>query len=106
MNKVFNYLGLAKRAGKLVLGTDAVLKNLNRNHTHLIVLASDSSLGTIDKVEKKAFYYKIPVIKKYSTDKLAQALGTSNPKVIGVNDSGFTKAILAELEREGKANES
>lgn len=101
MNKVFNYLGLAKRAGKLVMGTDAVLKNLNKNHTYLIVLAIDASIATIDKVEKKAFYYKIPVIKKYSTEELAKALGCTNPKIIGLNDKGFTKAILVELEREG-----
>lgn len=101
LNKVSNLLGLAKRAGKLVFGTDAVLKNLNKNKTKLIVLATDSSDALIDKVEKKAFYYKIPVLKKYSTDTLAHALGVENPKVIGINDIGFTKAVLAELEREG-----
>jgi len=101
LNKIFSYLGLAKRAGKIVIGTDAVLKNLNKSRTHLIILASDASDATIDKVIKKAFYYKIPVIKKYSTAELGLALGVSNPKVIGLNDIGFTKAMLAELEREG-----
>lgn len=101
MNKIFSYLGLAKRAQKVVLGTDAVLKNLHRLKTKLIVVASDASLATIDKVEKKGYFYKIPVIKKYSTNELANALGVSNPKVIGINDQGFAKAILVELERIG-----
>ncbi len=100
MNKVFNYLGLAKRAGKIVAGTDAVLKNLNKGQIKLIFLANDSSFATIDKVDKKAFFYNIPIIKKYSTDELGKSLGLNNPKVIGLTDTGFTKAIL-ELEREG-----
>lgn len=101
MNKVFSYLGLAKRAQKVVLGTDAVLKNLHRLKTKLIIVALDASSATIDKVEKKGFFYKIPVIKKYSTDELSHALGVDNPKVIGINDQGFSQAILAELERIG-----
>lgn len=96
-----SYLGLTKRAGKVVGGTDAVLKNLNKKQIKLIFVASDASLSTIDKVEKKAFFYQIPVIKKYSTDELSKALGLSNPKVIGIVDAGFTKAILGELERKG-----
>lgn len=101
MDKISNYLGLAKRAGYIVAGTDAVLKNLNKGQIKLIFLASDSSFATIDKVEKKAFFYHIPVIKKYSTDILAKSLGLNNPKVIGLTDKGFTKAIITELEREG-----
>lgn len=101
MDKVESYLGLAKRAGYIVAGTDAVLKNLNKGQIKLIFLASDSSFATIDKVEKKAFFYHIPIIKKYSTDMIAKSLGLSNPKVIGLTDKGFTKAIITELEREG-----
>ncbi len=101
MDKIFSYLGLAKRANKIVLGTDAVLKNLHRLKTNLIFIASDASPATIDKVLKKGYFYKIPVIKKYSTDELAHALGANNPKVIGINDQGFAHAILVELERMG-----
>lgn len=101
MNKVFNLIGLATRAGKIVFGTDVVLKNLSKQQTHLIIVASDASLATIDKVEKKAFFYNIPVIKKYSTEQIAQATGKLNPKVIGLNDKGFCKAIFSELERIG-----
>lgn len=101
MNKIHSYLGLARRAGKTVLGTDAVLKNLNKKQTYIIFVANDASIATIDKVEKKGFFYQIPVIKKYSTDELSKALGTTNQKVVGINDQGFTKAILSELERIG-----
>ena len=101
MNKIFSLIGLATRAGKIVFGTDAVLKNLGKKQTHLIFVASDASKATIDKVEKKAFFYNIKIIKKYSTEELAKSTGRPNPKVIGLNDQGFSKAIFSELERIG-----
>ena len=99
MEKVLNYLGIARRAGFIVMGTDAVLDNLRFGKIKMIFVASDSSQATIEKVEKKGIYYHIPVIKKYSTDELSQALGTQNSKVIGLKDPGIKKAIKVELER-------
>ncbi len=99
MEKVLNYLGIARRAGFVVMGTDAVLDNLRFGKIKMIFVASDSSQATIEKVEKKGIYYNIPVIKKYSTDELSQALGTQNSKVIGLKDQGIKKAIKVELER-------
>ena len=75
MDKVLNYLGLSKRAGKLVQGTDAVLKNLRSRQTHLMFVASDSSENTIENVLKKGLFYNIPVITNYSTDELSKAVG-------------------------------
>lgn len=98
MDKVLNYLGLSKRAGKLVQGTDAVLKNLRSRQTHLMFVASDASLATIQNVSKKGLFYNIPVINKYSTDELSNSLGEKNIKVIAINDQGFVKAIMKELK--------
>lgn len=99
MSKVLNYLGIARRAGFIVMGTDAVLDNLRYKKIRMIFLANDSSVATIEKVEKKGIYYHISVIKKYSTDELSKALGVGNIKVIGIKDPGIIKAIKVELER-------
>lgn len=99
MSKILNYLGIARRAGFIVMGTDAVLDNLRYEKIKMIFLANDSSVATIEKVEKKGIYYHIPVIKKYSTDELSKALGAGNIKVIGIKDPGIIKAIKVELER-------
>ena len=96
MSKILNYLGIARRAGFIVMGTDAVLDNLQYKKIKMIFLANDSSVATIEKV---GIYYHIPVIKKYSTDELSKALGAGNIKVIGIKDPGIIKAIKVELER-------
>ena len=98
MSKVLSYLGLSKRAGKLVQGTDAVLKNLRSRQTHIIFVANDASVATIERVQKKGMFYNIPVITNYSTTELSQAVGENNIKVIAINDIGFTKAIMKELK--------
>lgn len=99
MDKVLNFLGLAKRAGKLVQGSDAVLKNLRSKKTHLMFVASDASEATINKVLKKGSFYNIEVITIFNTEELSKAIGENNIKVIAINDSGFKNAIIQELKR-------
>ena len=94
MNKILSLLGLAKRAGKVIVGTDAVISKLQANNLNLIFIAIDASMATIDKIEKKAFYYNVKIIKSFTSDELSDAIGSNNNKVLGIADSGFASAIL------------
>ena len=103
MNKVLSLLGLAKRAGKVIVGTDAVISKLQVNDLHLIFIAKDSSLATIDKIEKKAFYYNVRIIKSFTSDEISKAIGSNNNKVLGISDPGFAKAMINHtVEVEGE----
>ena len=104
MNKVLSLLGLAKRAGKVIVGTDAVISKLQADKLYLIFVAKDSSAATIDKIEKKAFYYNVPIIKSFTSDELSDAIGSNNNKVLGIADLGFSKAMLKNhtVEVEGE----
>lgn len=99
MQKVLNLLGIAKRASKTILGTDSVIVTLQANKLKLIFIASDASNGTFDKLDKKAYYYKVPIVSDYTTEQLSKALGVTLVKVVGVTDEGFAGAMLKELER-------
>ena len=94
MNKILNLLGLAKKARKLVLGTDTSVAMLKSNKLTLLVIATDASDSTYDKLEKKAYFYH-----KFTTEELSNALGVNQVKVIGITDAGFASAILKEVER-------
>lgn len=104
MDKIFNYLGLARRSGKLVIGTDSVIKGMQKNQMVLIFIGSDASSQTLDKIEKKTFFYKVPLINKYHSNDLSHAVGKKGIMVFGLTDKGFKDAILKELER-GDHNE-
>lgn len=99
MNKVLNLLGIARRAGKLVMGTDSITKVLPSKKIKLIFVASDASLATVDKIDKKAYFYQVPVVNRYSTEELSKALGVGSIKIIGIVDDGFAKSMKEEIER-------
>ena len=46
MNKVYSYLGLAKRAGQVVSGEQAVMGGIQRGKVLLILIATDASENT------------------------------------------------------------
>lgn len=99
MDKVLNLLGIAKKAGKLVMGADSVLGVFPSKKIKLLFLASDVSDATRDKFDKKAFFYQIRVVDNYTTSELSAALGVTQIKLVGVIDQGFAEALVKKIER-------
>ena len=98
MDKILNYLGLARRSRHLIAGTDSTLTALQNNKLYLIVLASDASLATKDKIIKKAYFYNVPVLDIYDAQTISKATGIKNPVVSGIDDAGLAKAIKDIIE--------
>lgn len=94
--KTLNLLGLAQRAGKLATGFDAVKLALNKNQVKLIIIGSDVSQNTKDKLTFLLRKKKIETIKIFSSQEITQALGKER-KLVAVTDSGFSKAIKKNL---------
>ena len=100
-SKLLGMLGLAKKAGKIIIGTDRVtdtIRNKNIPGLGLTLIASDSSNNTKKRVINCCEYYKSEYkIVSVTTDELAHAIGRSNDiSVICVTDPNFT-AVLKEL---------
>jgi ribosomal protein L7Ae-like RNA K-turn-binding protein len=100
LRRSLNYLGIAKRSGNLLCGTDTVVHSLSSKKIKLLFLASDASENTKDKIIRKAYYYQIQVYDKFSSLELSQAVGASHLMVIGLTDEGLKQAFLKEVERE------
>lgn len=101
MNKrSLNYLGIAKRSGNLICGTDMVIKSLPAGNIKVILLANDASSNTKDKIIKKAFYYQIQVCEVFDSYELSKAIGKDHVMVMAIVDEGLKKAFLKEVERE------
>ena len=95
-----NYLGIAKRSGNLLCGTDTVVHSLASKKIKLLFLASDASENTKDKIIKKAFYYQIQVCEAFDSYELSKAIGKDHVMVMAIVDEGLKKAFLKEIERE------
>lgn len=88
--KIVNLLGLAQRAGKLITGEEMTVKDIQRNKTKLVFIASDASENTQKKIKDKCSYYKISWNDELLHAEISHAIGRTR-MIVGVNDQGFAK---------------
>lgn len=91
--KLLNMIGLALRAGQLVMGEAQVLKALPTQKIYLVIMANDIGQATRKKMTDKTTYYHVPIHDDLSTAQLTQALGRPR-KILGVSDAGFAKGMV------------
>ncbi|MGB7594772.1 MAG: ribosomal L7Ae/L30e/S12e/Gadd45 family protein [Erysipelotrichaceae bacterium] len=97
-NKLSNNLGLAKRAGCIVVGSK-MMDAIRAKNASLIILATDASQRTKKVVSDKCRYYEIPCYENLSMPELSQAIGFSHIAAVGIIDEGFAKLAAASIER-------
>ncbi|MAV46921.1 MAG: DUF448 domain-containing protein [Alphaproteobacteria bacterium TMED89] len=89
-------LGLARRSGALVVGTEKTKDKLRHGKLRLLVLASDGSPKTLDPLIRIAEDVGTAVLRSESAQTLAQALGRATAVCSGVTDSRLAKTIRAD----------
>lgn len=94
MNKhnLLGLLGMCRRAGRLVMGFDAVL-GLCKEPSVLLIVAQDASPRTVKELRfhvKQHTLHTVPLTK----EELSTALGLQKPvAVVATADEGFAKAL-------------
>lgn len=103
-NKLLNFLGLCRRAGKMKIGCDTVIESAELKNAHLVLMASDVSENTKKKVISSINGTDYEIL-DYTKDELSFALGKTCA-VLSVEDEGFAKK-LSELisNKGGKTND-
>ena len=92
--QILNDLGLAYRAKKILFSED-MLKNMK--DVKLIFQASDSSDKSKLRIDKKIYFYQIPLIREFTSQEISRALGRRNIRLLGITDEGMAKTILKKL---------
>lgn len=98
MFKVEGLIGLAYRAGMVVISGDNVLESIDKGKIHLILIAKGLESNLVKKVTKKAESHNIKCIFSLTEDEISESLGNKNIKIIGITDLGFSKSIIAKVE--------
>ena len=99
-DKVLSSLGLAKKAGKLTVGTNLVSTFIrNGSNPSLVILACDASANTKKLIESASRHHKVHcVCTAYTKDQLSDAIGASYYiSCIAVLDKGFGEMITKHL---------
>ena len=94
-DKLAGALGLARRAGRIEIGTDAVRRAIKRNAARVIVVASDRSERTRQKVLVLAGGREIDVIEGPTQGELGESVGKGPVQVVAVTDAAIAAGLSA-----------
>ncbi len=94
-------LGLARRAGKTVLGTDMICEKMRAKVKPVLVLVSHTaSDATRARLQKKCVFYNIPcLLVDISTEELGRLMGKPGAlAATAVTDPGFACELTKECK--------
>ncbi len=91
-NRYYNFLGIAKRAGKIVAGHAIVVENISS--AALVILADNASERTKRKIIKLCQDQQKELVCYGKSGDYAQALGSKAPVVLAILDKSFSNALM------------
>lgn len=96
-NKTLSYLGLARRCGKLSVGSETVLAAIRKSkHGNItVILSEDASDRTKKQISDKCAFYGVPLITPGITgDEMASAAGKKmTVSVTAVSEKNLAEAL-------------
>lgn len=92
-------LGLLRRAGRAVVGTEAVREAARRDELAGAVLASDAGRNARDRVVPMLASLGIPWVELGDRTSLGRAVGRPRATVVGLRDGDLTRRILGRTGR-------
>lgn len=95
INKFFQFLGLAKRAGKILEGYNKCEDGIKHGKVFLVLLSSSVSKNTLDKFRNYSIKFGIPVIDEIKEEEMSMAIGASTVKVLGISDKNMSNRLIS-----------
>ena len=101
MDKTLSYVGLCKKAGKLVCGTDMTTEAIRAGKIKAAFTASDASANTVKRISDGCSYRNITYrTLPFTCEEIGKATGKEGGiATVGITDNGFTEMILKSLEQ-------
>ncbi|PTU88249.1 hypothetical protein BUZ62_00450 [Staphylococcus pasteuri] len=96
--KIFNFLGLAMRAGKVKTGESVIVNDMQKGNIKLVILANDASPNTMKLIQNKTSSYKVPFRVFGTREELGIAIGKGERVNVGLTDQGFAKKLLSMID--------
>lgn len=93
MGKVGAYLGFARRAGKLVLGVNAI--KAVKGRVYLLAVSESAAPNTLKEIEGLKRRFSCPAV---TVEDLEGLVGKPNCKLAAVREEHLAAAILGEIQ--------
>lgn len=99
--RVYRLLGLARRAGGVAPGTDAVRRAIREGEAQLILMAGDASSVQLDKIRSTLNDRPIPHVILGDRNTLGAAVGLAPLSAVAVTNRSLATQLIAELRASG-----
>jgi ribosomal protein L7Ae-like RNA K-turn-binding protein len=100
-NEALAILGLARRAGRLVVGAEESRRAIRNRVASVVVIADDAAEGQRDKVLRASKAGGVPVLRQASSVALGGAVGRAPVTAVAVTDVELSSKLLG-LDRPGE----
>jgi ribosomal protein L7Ae-like RNA K-turn-binding protein len=97
-NKIYSMLGIARKAGKLLLGSDVCDNGLKKGKINLLILAQDASDRTKKDFINACNYQKVPYRIYGERKYLGKFTGKDEIVVLGICSEDFSNVILPMID--------
>jgi ribosomal protein L7Ae-like RNA K-turn-binding protein len=98
MNNVLSLLGLARRAGDLVMGETLCEEGIKRKKISLMIIAEDLNETTQYRIKRLCETEGVNYIVFSNKESLSKAVGKVNYGLFGVTNKKFSRAIISKME--------
>ena len=107
MNRCLALLGMAKKAGRLAVGSEAAATAARRGDAVLIITASDASEASVRRAKTNAELNKVKHIAvPFTMFELGQTAGRGSPGTIAFLDKGLADGFIKRLAENTKESDA
>lgn len=92
-SKIYSFIGLAMKAGKLISGEESCEKTIRGGKAFLVIVTEDASNNTAKKFEDACKFRNVPFFRFGEKEVLGRSLGRTVRSVIAVTDNGIAQKL-------------
>lgn len=104
MDKILSLLGFAKKAGKLVTGSNAVLRSILYQEAYVVIVTKDAGKSVKEKFKRLCLENNVKFYIVGSEQELELATGERNKVIYSVTEAGFSNKLVELINSLGKNN--
>lgn len=101
-NKIYSYVGFARKSGNLALGYNACEAALEKKTVKLILLSCGLAENSKKKFQRKSREQNVPLRLVSDSEELSAAAGRTGIEVFGILDSSLAAAVLKQIDDDGR----
>lgn len=104
MDKILSLLGFCKKAGKLVTGTNAVLRSILYGDAYIVLVTKDAGNSVKDKFKRLCLENDVKFYVLGNEADFERATGEKNKVIYSVTEAGFSNKLVQLINSLEKNN--